>query len=210
MHCPMQAHHVVHNAAYCRHRAQLPVHAPHMHMHCTCTAHAPHMHRTHRTCRRPYSSARITSGAARSPPARLAQTPRAARASAPSCPVTPSFNSNATPNPSSSPNPNPTPTPTLLVLARTLTLTPTPTGMGLVPYNDLPALEAALKADPHVAAFMLEPIQVHMHCTCACTCTCTCTHMHVHVHAQHGTCMQKLTRTQRPSCANCVPRATPG
>ncbi len=32
--------------------------------------------------------------------------------------------------------------------------------MGLVPYNDLPALEAALKADPHVAAFMLEPIQV--------------------------------------------------
>lgn len=32
-------------------------------------------------------------------------------------------------------------------------------GMGLVPYNDLPALEAALKADPHVAAFMLEPIQ---------------------------------------------------
>jgi acetylornithine/succinyldiaminopimelate/putrescine aminotransferase len=53
--------------------------------------------------------------------------------------------------------------------------------MGLVPYNDLPALEAALKADPHVAAFMLEPIQVRMHShahalTCirstahACTC----------------------------------------
>ena len=36
-------------------------------------------------------------------------------------------------------------------------------GMGLVPYNDLPALEAALKADPNVAAFMLEPIQVRTH-----------------------------------------------
>lgn len=32
-------------------------------------------------------------------------------------------------------------------------------GMDLVPYNDLPALEAALAANPHVAAFMLEPIQ---------------------------------------------------
>ena len=61
--------------------------------------------------------------------------------------------------------------------------------MGLVPYNDLPALEAALKADPHVAAFMLEPIQVHalhMH-----TCTCTCTHMHctcIHSTAHACTC----------------------
>ena len=199
MHCPMQAHHVVHNAAYYRHRAQLPVHAP-------------HMHRTHRTCRRPYSSARITSGAARSPPARLAQTPRAARASAPSCPVTPSFNSNATPNPSSSPNPNPTPTPTLLVLARTLTLTPTPTRHGASAVQrptrargrtqGRPA-RGRLHARAHPGAHAL-----HMHCTC--TCTCTCTHMHVHVHAQHGTCMQKLTCTQRPSCANCVPRATPG
>ena len=62
--------------------------------------------------------------------------------------------------------------------------------MGLVPYNDLPALEAALKADPHVAAFMLEPIQVHMHCTCtahahahAHALTCTCMHMHSTAHA---------------------------
>ena len=66
--------------------------------------------------------------------------------------------------------------------------------MGLVPYNDLPALEAALKADPHVAAFMLEPIQVHalhMHM-----------HMHMHshalhVHTQHCTCMHMPTCTQR-------------
>jgi len=32
-------------------------------------------------------------------------------------------------------------------------------GMDLVPYNDLGALEAALAANPHVAGFMLEPIQ---------------------------------------------------
>jgi len=32
-------------------------------------------------------------------------------------------------------------------------------GLDLVPYNDLPALEAALQANPHVAGFMLEPIQ---------------------------------------------------
>ena len=32
-------------------------------------------------------------------------------------------------------------------------------GLDLVPYNDLPALEAALKTNPNVAGFMLEPIQ---------------------------------------------------
>jgi ornithine--oxo-acid transaminase len=31
--------------------------------------------------------------------------------------------------------------------------------MDLIPYNDLPALEAALAANPHVAGFMFEPIQ---------------------------------------------------
>jgi len=31
--------------------------------------------------------------------------------------------------------------------------------LNLVPYNDLPALEAAFQADPHIAGFMLEPIQ---------------------------------------------------
>jgi ornithine--oxo-acid transaminase len=32
-------------------------------------------------------------------------------------------------------------------------------GMGLVPYNDLPALESAFAANPNIAGFMLEPIQ---------------------------------------------------
>lgn len=32
-------------------------------------------------------------------------------------------------------------------------------GFGLVPYNDVGALEAALIADPNVCAFMVEPIQ---------------------------------------------------
>ncbi len=33
-------------------------------------------------------------------------------------------------------------------------------GFDLVPYNDLPALEAKLKSDPNIVAFMVEPIQV--------------------------------------------------
>lgn len=32
-------------------------------------------------------------------------------------------------------------------------------GFEIIPYNDLSALEAALQADPHVAGFMVEPIQ---------------------------------------------------
>ncbi len=32
-------------------------------------------------------------------------------------------------------------------------------GFGLIPYNDIPALENALKANPNIAAFMFEPIQ---------------------------------------------------
>jgi ornithine--oxo-acid transaminase len=32
-------------------------------------------------------------------------------------------------------------------------------GLDLIPYNDVPALEAALKADPNIAAVYLEPIQ---------------------------------------------------
>lgn len=32
-------------------------------------------------------------------------------------------------------------------------------GFGIIPYNDLPALEQALKADPNIVAFMVEPIQ---------------------------------------------------
>lgn len=32
-------------------------------------------------------------------------------------------------------------------------------GYVIVPYNDLPALEAAFAADPHIAGFMVEPIQ---------------------------------------------------
>ncbi|KAF8068362.1 hypothetical protein HT031_002051 [Scenedesmus sp. PABB004] len=32
-------------------------------------------------------------------------------------------------------------------------------GFDLIPYNDLPALEAKLKADPNIVAFMVEPIQ---------------------------------------------------
>ena len=40
----MQMQHVVHNAARCRYRAQLLIHAPHMHH--TCTAHAPHVQAT--------------------------------------------------------------------------------------------------------------------------------------------------------------------
>jgi ornithine--oxo-acid transaminase len=33
-------------------------------------------------------------------------------------------------------------------------------GFETIPYNDLGALEAALKADPNIVAFMVEPIQV--------------------------------------------------
>jgi ornithine--oxo-acid transaminase len=29
-----------------------------------------------------------------------------------------------------------------------------------VPYNDIPALTALFESDPHIAAFMVEPIQV--------------------------------------------------
>ncbi len=33
-------------------------------------------------------------------------------------------------------------------------------GFENIPYNDLPALKAALEADPNIVAFMVEPIQV--------------------------------------------------
>lgn len=33
-------------------------------------------------------------------------------------------------------------------------------GFDLIPYNDLDALEQKLKEDPHIVAFMVEPIQV--------------------------------------------------
>jgi ornithine--oxo-acid transaminase len=33
-------------------------------------------------------------------------------------------------------------------------------GFDIIPYNDLPALEAKLKSDPNIVAFMVEPIQV--------------------------------------------------
>jgi ornithine--oxo-acid transaminase len=33
-------------------------------------------------------------------------------------------------------------------------------GFDIIPYNDLPALEAKLKEDPNIVAFMVEPIQV--------------------------------------------------
>lgn len=32
-------------------------------------------------------------------------------------------------------------------------------GLDIIPYNDIPALEAALEADPNIVAFMVEPIQ---------------------------------------------------
>jgi acetylornithine/succinyldiaminopimelate/putrescine aminotransferase len=32
-------------------------------------------------------------------------------------------------------------------------------GFEIIPYNDLPALEAKLEADPNIVAFMVEPIQ---------------------------------------------------
>ena len=35
-------------------------------------------------------------------------------------------------------------------------------GFETIPYNDLGALEAALKADPNIVAFMVEPIQVRI------------------------------------------------
>lgn len=38
-------------------------------------------------------------------------------------------------------------------------------GFEIVPYNDLPALEAKLKSNPNIVAFMVEPIQVC--CTCS-------------------------------------------
>jgi len=33
-------------------------------------------------------------------------------------------------------------------------------GFEVIPYNDLPALEAKLQEDPNIVAFMVEPIQV--------------------------------------------------
>lgn len=36
-------------------------------------------------------------------------------------------------------------------------------GFDIIPYNDLPALEAKLKEDPNIVAFMVEPIQVSLH-----------------------------------------------
>ena len=33
-------------------------------------------------------------------------------------------------------------------------------GFEIIPYNDLPALEAKLEGDPNIVAFMVEPIQV--------------------------------------------------
>lgn len=30
----------------------------------------------------------------------------------------------------------------------------------MIPYNDVPALQRALEADPNIVAFMVEPIQV--------------------------------------------------
>ncbi len=35
-------------------------------------------------------------------------------------------------------------------------------GFDLIPYNDLGALEAKLAEDPHIVAFMVEPIQVQI------------------------------------------------
>lgn len=35
-------------------------------------------------------------------------------------------------------------------------------GFELIPYNDLPALQARLEADPNIVAFMVEPIQVRV------------------------------------------------
>jgi ornithine--oxo-acid transaminase len=35
-------------------------------------------------------------------------------------------------------------------------------GFEVIPYNDLGALEAKLEEDPHVVAFMVEPIQVSL------------------------------------------------
>ena len=35
-------------------------------------------------------------------------------------------------------------------------------GFETIPYNDLEALEAKLKADPNIVAFMVEPIQVRL------------------------------------------------
>jgi hypothetical protein len=40
-------------------------------------------------------------------------------------------------------------------------------GFQIIPYNDLPALEGALQADPNIVAFMVEPIQVSGVCVCA-------------------------------------------
>ncbi len=36
-------------------------------------------------------------------------------------------------------------------------------GFECIPYNDLPALQARLEADPNIVAFMVEPIQVRCH-----------------------------------------------
>ena len=36
---------------------------------------------------------------------------------------------------------------------------PLPAWRQVIPYNDIPALEAALEADPNIVAFMVEPIQ---------------------------------------------------
>jgi glutamate-1-semialdehyde aminotransferase len=39
-------------------------------------------------------------------------------------------------------------------------------GFEVIPYNDLAALEEKLKADPHIVAFMVEPIQVCWRWSC--------------------------------------------
>jgi len=39
-------------------------------------------------------------------------------------------------------------------------------GFEIIPYNDLPALEAKLEGDPNIVAFMVEPIQASS-CTSA-------------------------------------------
>ena len=50
-------------------------------------------------------------------------------------------------------------------------------GISVIPYNDVRSLEHALKQDPHIAAVVLEPIQVRqtvcwLCCCCCCRCCC--------------------------------------
>lgn len=51
---------------------------------------------------------------------------------------------------------------TILPYAHATPAGPFMPGFDIIPYNDLPALEAKLKADPNIVAFMVEPIQVRM------------------------------------------------